>query len=145
MRILRGVSAPPEAGATQRRHRSQQRERILEWLRGTDSHPTAAEIHRALAPHLPALSLATVYRNLEVLVAEGAIDEVPTAVGATRYDGNVEPHHHFNCDHCGRIVDVDLSVPRGLSTRLAGEYGLRSQRIRISFFGHCAECEVDAR
>ena len=137
------VSAPPHAGGSPRRHRSQQRERILAWLRATDTHPTAAEIHGALAPSLPALSLATVYRNLEVLVAEGEIDEVPTAVGATRYDGNVEPHHHFHCDHCGRIVDVELPVPRGVVRRLAADYGLRSERTRMDFFGRCPECEGD--
>ena len=89
---------------------------------------------------MSALSLGTVYRNLEVLVAEGEIDEVPGSMGATRYDGNVEPHHHFNCERCGRILDVDLPLPRGLTRRLADDHGLRANRVRISFFGHCPDC-----
>lgn len=132
---------PPTVAAPARRHRSRQRERILAWLRATDRHPSAAEIYAALLPEIPALSLGTVYRNLEVLVAEGAIDEVPCATGAARYDGNIEPHHHFNCERCGRILDVDVPVPRGLTKRLAGEHGLRSQRVRISFFGLCPTCD----
>ena len=90
---------------------------------------------------MPALSLGTIYRNLEVLVAEGVVDAVPSTGGATRYDGNVEPHHHFDCEGCGRMLDVDLPVPRGLARRLAGEVGLRAKRVRISFVGLCAECE----
>jgi hypothetical protein len=33
-------------------------------------------------------------------------------------------------------------VPRGLARRLASEHGLRSRRVRISFFGFCSDCEV---
>ena len=135
-------TSPPNAPArAPRRHRSRQRERILAWLRASHSHPTANEIHAALLPAMPALSLGTVYRNLEVLVGEGAVDEVPTAVGPARYDGNLAPHHHFNCEACGAIVDVELPVPRGLARRLAGEHGLRARRVRIAFFGLCASCE----
>jgi Fe2+ or Zn2+ uptake regulation protein len=86
------------------------------------------------------LSLGTVYRNLEVLVAEGEIDEVPSALGATRYDGNVRPHHHFHCERCGRIVDLALPVPRGLTRRIEREHGLLASRVRISCFGLCATC-----
>jgi Fur family ferric uptake transcriptional regulator len=115
---------------------------VLRWLQATDAHPTAGEIHRGLQPKMPALSLGTVYRNLEVLVAEGAVDEVARAGGPARYDARVEPHHHFTCDACGRIVDVDLGVPRGLTRRLEGEHGLRARRVSITFYGLCKECEV---
>ena len=136
---------PPDAGAVPRRHRSRQRDRIRRWIQQTDTHPTAAEIHEALRPEMEALSLGTVYRNLEVLVAEGEVDEVPCAVGATRYDGNVEPHHHFNCEACGRILDVEMPLPRGLARRLANEHGLRPSRVRIDFFGLCPTCAETAR
>lgn len=132
----------PQTAETPKRHRSHQRERILAWLRATDTHPTAGEIHTALQRMLPDLSLGTVYRNLEVLVDERTVDEVACAGGVARYDANVEPHHHFHCDHCGRIVDIDLSVPRGLSKRLAGSHRLRARRVSISFFGVCTRCEA---
>jgi len=89
---------------------------------------------------MSALSLGTVYRNLEILVESREVDEVPSAVGATRYDGNVEPHHHFNCEECGRIVDVEIPVSRGWTRRLERERGLRASRVRISFFGLCTTC-----
>jgi len=91
---------------------------------------------------MPALSLGTVYRNLEILVAEGSVDEVSSFQDAARYDGNVSPHHHFNCERCGQILDVEIPVPRGLAKRLVGSHGLRARRVRISFFGLCAACEA---
>ena len=143
--IVWGVTSPPdEVPAPSRRNRSQKRDRIRGWLQQTDSHPTAAEIHEALLPDMAALSLGTVYRNLEILVEEGEIDEVPCAVGATRYDGNTVPHHHFNCERCGRIVDVEVPVPRGLMRALARDRGLEPRRVRISFFGLCRSCAGDA-
>jgi Fe2+ or Zn2+ uptake regulation protein len=127
--------------ASPRRKRSIQRERILARLRASESHPTAAELHEALVSEMPALSLGTVYRNLEILVAAGEADAVPCSTGATRYDGNVAPHHHFNCERCGRILDVDLPLPRGLTRRLATEHGLRSHRVQITFHGLCPGCD----
>jgi Fur family peroxide stress response transcriptional regulator len=134
------TSTPLNVADEPRRHRSRQRDRIRSWIRDTDTHPTAAEIHAALLPEMSSLSLGTVYRNLEVLVAAGEVDEVPSAVGAARYDGNVEPHHHFDCERCGRILDVEIPVNRGLTRRLAREQGLQASRVRISFYGLCATC-----
>jgi Fur family peroxide stress response transcriptional regulator len=134
------IRTPHEESTIPRRNRSRQRNSILNWIQQTDTHPTAAEIHEALLPESSTLSLGTVYRNLEILVAGGDVDEVPTSFGAMRYDGNVQPHHHFNCDRCGRILDVDLSVPRGLTRRLSSVHGLQSSRVRISFFGFCSLC-----
>jgi Fur family peroxide stress response transcriptional regulator len=115
---------------------------MLAWMRGTDSHPTASQIHDALLRDFPSLSLGTIYRNLEVLISDGAVTEVASGRGPSRYDGNPLPHHHFICDRCERIVDVDLAVPRSLEKRLQGEHGLRARGLSIDFFGLCPACEV---
>jgi Fe2+ or Zn2+ uptake regulation protein len=117
---------------------------VLAYLRSSDAHPTAAQIHRDLDGESPALSLATVYRNLEVLVGEDLIREVPVPGRALRYDGNPDPHHHFLCDHCGAIVDVELPEPRGLRRRLLDRYALEARRVSIDFHGLCPACEAHA-
>jgi Fe2+ or Zn2+ uptake regulation protein len=134
------IPAPPQSARARRRNRSPQRERLLAWLRGTDTHPTAAEIHAALSPGTPRLSLATVYRNLEVLVADGSIDAVAGAGPALRYDANPRPHHHFVCERCGRIRDLHAPRSHGLVRRLAREQGLRARRVRLDFYGSCPDC-----
>ncbi|HXX48936.1 MAG TPA: transcriptional repressor [Myxococcota bacterium] len=123
-----------------RRHRTRQRERVLAFLRASEEHPTAAQTHQALLRELPSLSLGTVYRNLEVLVSEGVVEEVPSA-GGTRYDGNPKPHHHFICEHCGAIDDLHLVAPRSLAQKLRRARGRRASRIKIDFFGLCEACE----
>lgn len=124
-----------------RRHHSHQRARILAWLQERDSHPTAAQTHEALVREMPNLSLGTVYRNLEVLVAEGVIEEVPSASGGVRYDGNLRPHHHFICESCGAIDDVHLQAPPELARKLRRARGWTARRIHIDFYGFCESCE----
>jgi Fe2+ or Zn2+ uptake regulation protein len=138
--MIGAVQAPPRSSRPQRRNRSLQRERLLGWLRGTDSHPTAAEIHAALLPGSPRLSLATVYRNLEVLVADGVVAAVAGAGPALRYDANALAHHHFVCEACGRIRDLYGPRTRNLARRLAREQGLRAHRVRLDFYGTCPAC-----
>jgi Fe2+ or Zn2+ uptake regulation protein len=123
-----------------RRHQTRQRAELLAWLRACDTHPTAHELHAALVERSPRLSLGTVYRNLEVLVAEGEIEAVPCDGGALRYDGNTAPHHHFTCERCGGIQDIEIGAPRGLARRLRERYALRARRVRIDFIGLCNSC-----
>src|SRR3989449_8037823 len=46
---------------------TRQRRIILEVVRTTDAHPTAASVYRRVRRRLPRVSLATVYRNLRTL------------------------------------------------------------------------------
>ncbi len=89
---------------------------------------------------MPDLALATVYRNLEVLVAEGIVAAVPSASGALRFDGNLAPHDHFECEACGRILDVPSEGPGRIVKRLASRHGLQARRVQISFAGLCPQC-----
>ena len=51
---------------------------ILDVVRATDAHPTAAFVYRRVRRRLPRVSLATVYRNLRMLAAEGSWPSAPT-------------------------------------------------------------------
>src|SRR6266542_2342860 len=78
---------------------------ILDVVRATDTHPTAAIVFERVRRRLPRVSLATVYRNLRRLAAEGLLRERVEATGL-RFDPNVGPHDHFICVACGRILDL---------------------------------------
>lgn len=127
-----------------RRNRTRQRERLLELLRATEAHPTAAWLHARMLREFPQLSLGTVYRNLEVLVGEGAIDEVPVPGGPSRYDSKTAAHHHFTCEKCGRIDDLELSLSQDLRQRVRRKYKLAPRRFRIDFYGLCRACTARA-
>ena len=118
---------------------SRQRELIYEALMHTDQHPTAEMVYQWLKPTNPNLSLGTVYRNLNLLVDEGAA--VRMAFPVERYDANVEPHPHFRCEVCGGVFDLDLPYDEGLDEKalLASGHDIRSPE--LIFHGVCVNCK----
>src|SRR5207302_5837847 len=101
---------------------TRQRRIILEVVRATDAHPTAAFVYRRVRRRLPRVSLATVYRNLRMLAAEGFLAERADEAGM-RFDGNTGPHDHFTCLACRRIYDVPGRVEPCAWRRLAARTG----------------------
>src|SRR3989454_7736238 len=109
---------------------------ILDVVRATDAHPTAAFVYQRVRRRLPRVSLATVYRNLRMLAAEGLLTERADAAGM-RFDGNTALHDHFTCVACGRIYDVPALGARGVSARVASHTGFEVLSRRIEFYGRC--------
>jgi len=110
---------------------------ILDAVRSTDAHPTAAFVYERVRRRLPRVSLATVYRNLRRLAAEGFLQE-RADVGGMRFDGNLTRHDHFTCLRCGRIYDVLPARPFRL--RGAARPGFEVLDHRVEFYGRCAAC-----
>jgi Fe2+ or Zn2+ uptake regulation protein len=120
---------------------------VLEVFRGSESHPTAEEVHRLVRRHLPGVSLGTIYRNLRLLVNAGLLKELPGPYA--RFDANIRAHHHFMCERCGRIVDVDATLAepqaRDLSAYVAARTGLAITHHRLELFGRCRQCQKRSR
>lgn len=120
---------------------SKKREAILETLRTTTEHPSAEWIYTKLKPQYPNLSLGTVYRNLALFLKEGDAVLVGNVNGQDRYDACTEPHLHFVCDRCGRLLDLDIPDD---SNKLYDAI-LRQHRCKVSyhhlvFHGLCEHC-----
>src|SRR5438132_7428661 len=90
---------------------------ILDVVRATDAHPTAAFVYRRVRRRLPRVSLATVYRNLRMLAAEGFLAERAAEAGR-RFDGNTCPHDHFTSRACRRIYAAPRRLEPGALRRL---------------------------
>jgi len=132
-------AAPAESLRARGLRLTEPRRLILEAVRGTTAHPSAFAVHRAVRRRLPTVSLATVYRNLRQLAAEGLLLERAGATGL-RFDGNVERHDHFTCLSCRRVFDVP---PAGAATprrRVAARTGFEVLDHRVEFYGRCAAC-----
>jgi len=120
--------------------RSRQRERILEILRSTDSHPTANWIYDRLKPEFPDLSLGTVYRNLRILERQGEIVHLESGSTFDRFDARKGPHYHFICDSCGKVMDLDIPAASKLERMAEKAVGVKVERHRLDFFGLCPAC-----
>ena len=115
-----------------------QRYAVMAFLMGHAGHPTAAEIFDAVNRVDPRSSRATTYNNLRDLVEAGLVREVAAEGRAARFDAKGMRHHHFICDRCGNVEDMEwYDVPLPAS-------GARSRRIlrecELIFRGLCAKC-----
>ena len=111
---------------------------ILDVVRGTDAHPTAAFVYARVRRRLPRVSLATVYRNLRRLAAEGFLLERPDE-GGIRFDANLSRHDHFTCLSCRRIYDFPGSSPRPDAPAVRRP-GFEILDQRTEYYGRCAAC-----
>jgi Fe2+ or Zn2+ uptake regulation protein len=123
------------------RRQTKQREAILNFLRQTDSHPTADRIYDEVRKTMPKISKGTVYRNLQVLQEEGHISEVKLYDTAGRYEIKKKAHYHFRCCQCGQVNDIDIPVMEELDRQATKETGLAISGHQLEFRGLCKECE----
>ncbi len=111
--------------------------RVLQEL-GT--HATAEEVLQAAAPRLPGLSLPTVYASLDLLARLGVARRIDGAGAAALYDPRPDPHHHFACRSCGRVLDVDAELDTAGLARAAGRDGLAVDGVDVTLRGLCPDC-----
>jgi len=115
-----------------------QRYAVMSFLMESKRHPTAAEIFDAVNRADPRSSRATTYNNLRDLVQAGLVREVAVEGRAARFDATGMRHHHFICDRCGNVEDMEwFDVPRPASRSL-GKRVLRE--CELIFRGLCTKC-----
>ena len=115
-----------------------QRFGVMAFLMEHAGHPTAAEIFEGVNRLDPRSSRATTYNNLRDLVQAGLVREVAVEGRAARFDARGLRHHHFICDRCGKVEDVEwFRVTRPAS----GSLGKRILReCELILRGLCAKC-----
>lgn len=118
-----------------------QRIAVYEVLRNTKEHPTVEAIYNKLQPMYPTMSLATVYKSLEMFKELDLVQELNVGEDKFRYDANVKPHPHVTCVSCGRVDDVDDEMLFNLSEQVAGKTGYKITGQKLYFYGYCPTCK----
>src|SRR5688572_5291591 len=115
-----------------------QRYAVMAFLMGQAGHPTAVEIFEAVNRLDPRSSRATTYNNLRDLVRAGLVREVAVEGRAARFDAKGMRHHHFICDRCGNVEDMEWY---GVPKPAPGSLGKRILReCELIFRGLCLKC-----
>jgi Fe2+ or Zn2+ uptake regulation protein len=117
-----------------------QRQSIFRALSSSTVHPTAESVYAAVSAEMPTISLRTVYQTLNDLAAMGELSTLDLGTGSTRFDPNLEPHHHLVCDVCGRIDDLDVDFPSVVVPSTGESAGFEVTATEIVFRGRCARC-----
>lgn len=121
---------------------TKQRAAVIEALQAMPRFVSAQELHGALRASGEGTGLTTVYRHLQALVAEGAIDVLRPEDGEARYRicADTGHHHHLVCRTCGNSVEVDGPAVETWADRIAAQHGYSDVQHTLEIFGTCADC-----
>ena len=123
------------------RRPTRQRAAVAAVLADTDEFRSAQELHALLRDGGDRVGLATVYRNLQAMAADGEIDMLRTDEGEAVYRAcSTGHHHHLVCRVCGRTVEVEGPTVEAWATRVSAEHGFTDVRHTLEIFGTCASC-----
>lgn len=117
-----------------------QRKLIYTELLNRKDHPDAETLYQSVRKTNRKISLDTVYRTLWLLKEMGLISVLGPTRERTRFDGNLEMHHHFICDQCGITLDFNnesfnrLNIPDHLE-----HIGI-AKALQVQVHGICIEC-----
>ncbi len=97
-----------------------QRAAVYDHLLRAGAHPTTEEVYQSVKRDLPRISLATVYKALEVLVSSGLAARLPAGAGeaSARYDARRDDHYHLRCLRSGAVLDLETPFDPALIHKL---------------------------
>jgi Fur family peroxide stress response transcriptional regulator len=119
-----------------------QRMAICRFALNSRDHPSAQQIYDEVKKIHPTVSLATVYKTLQVLKNLNLIQELNLPQGQARFDSYMKPHINLICLQCGNIVDLDDTTAIEITRKVATAAKFKPEGQRIDIFGVCRRCSV---
>jgi Fur family ferric uptake transcriptional regulator len=115
------------------------RRRVVEALFAQQRAVTAAELGALLGG--VDVSLASVYRSLDLLVELGLAETVAQPGGEQRYLAcSLDHHHHIICDRCGRVAELDECILGPFEALVEERTRYEIDRHTLEFHGRCPAC-----
>lgn len=117
---------------------SVQRIAIMDYLLTHRTHPTVDEVYVALSEQIHTLSRTTVYNTLRLFSEQGAAQMLTIDEKKVCFDGCLEPHAHFMCKRCGKLMDVALPESCRMTPFPEGDF--RIDEGHVYYKGICNAC-----
>jgi Fur family transcriptional regulator, ferric uptake regulator len=124
-----------------RRTRSQTQ--ILSLLKQLKEAVSAQDLYVQLRQRQLSMGLATVYRALESLKQEGAIQVRTLSSGESLYSLAQVDTHHLTCVRCGDSTVMDECPVHGLESHLTESHHFQIFYHTLEFFGLCEKCQAE--
>ena len=120
--------------------RTRSQERIMNLLQSLKRSISAQDLYIELRNREQDMGLATVYRSLEALKLEGAVQVRTLANGESVYSPIQSDRHHLTCVNCGISVPINQCPVHDLEKQLEESHAFKVYYHTLEFFGLCQKC-----
>lgn len=117
-----------------------QRTQILEVIEKY-GHIAIEKIYEEVSRVHASLSLATIYKNIVLMLEKGVLTEVPIIGRKSKYEIAKEEHVHLICTQCGTVMDKMLDADTTEDTgKIAQISDFRLKHRQVNLYGVCQAC-----
>ena len=119
---------------------TKRQQRLLEELNKCADELSGQELYRSLHASEFSMGLATVYRNLQVLVKQGLVRSRHLPTGEVLYAPVERDIHHLTCVSCGETTRLEgcpvktMNKPKKISKKFELLFHT------LEYFGLCHDC-----
>jgi Fur family ferric uptake transcriptional regulator len=118
-----------------------QREMILQAMAHCQEHMTADEILAEVQQKTSSVNITTIYRTLDLLVAEGIVNMANLWDGRSVYTTSQHGAHiHAVCRVCGASFEIKESLLALFASEVKEQYNFDVDINHISISGVCSKC-----
>jgi len=108
-------------------------------------HMSVEGIYAEVIKVHPSLSLATIYKNIILMMEKGVLVEVPIIGKKSKYELAKTDHMHLICTECGEVEDKTcLEKTDEIFNRLTQEESFKLNKRQVNLYGICEKCQVKA-
>jgi Fur family peroxide stress response transcriptional regulator len=104
------------------------------------AHPSAQEVYAEVKKIHPTVSLATVYKTLEVIRDLDLVQEINFPKRQARFDSHMNPHINLICLKCGIITDLEDVAVKEITRKVAAATKFKPTGQRVDVYGICQKC-----
>jgi len=126
------------------RRPTRQRAAVGAVLAEIDDFLSAQALHARLRAQSQNVGLATVYRTLQAMAADGDVDMMRTPDGEAVYRrcNTGRHHHHLVCRSCGRTVEVEGPAVERWAGKIGADNDFSDVVHTLEIVGTCADCQA---
>jgi Fur family ferric uptake transcriptional regulator len=124
---------------------TEQRRVIARVLAESDDHPDVNQLYLRAVAVDPTISVATVYRTVNLFEETGLLEKRDFGDGRARYEAAMEDdhHHHIIDMESGKIIEFRNKKIEEMKAKIAEEYGYELVECRLELY--CRPIKKDAK
>lgn len=137
----------PQSAKPARERITSQKVAVRRALESLDRFATVNELHDRIKANGDHASLASVYRILRKMVADGAVDSIGAFERETlvRICSTEHHHRHLICRSCNSTIEIVDEPLEQLLAQIADRYSYSEPRHQVELSGICGNCSTSVK